>query len=632
MIRLALGGLAALLLVERMSAEEPARPIADAKLRSATAKPFQLIQKSQAVFYRKDACNSCHHQILPVMLEAAARSRGVEFDTAFADGVTAKMFSQFKDLDAIVQGQNYIDDISDGWELLAAHAAGVPPSLATSAKAQCLASAQRADGAWRTMDARPPQSHGRFTTTAVCARAVQLYLPESFKDEKQAVQARARSWLLKATPRTTEDHAYRLFGLLWTGADMEARKQAAGQLLAQQRADGGWGQLPNRNSDAYSTGEALVALHRAANLSTGAPPYQRGLRFLLKAQGADGSWRVESRLQPGIPVSPEYFSAGFPHGRRHQFLSIMGTSWGAMALMQAMTPAKKVERPALADFAPAENDEWIRIALNGSAADLKAALENGMKANARTARGTTALMFAARDPAKVKLLVQHGADVNARADSGFTALMVAARHRGNSEAVRLLLKHGARVNTVKKDKIVNNAAPLAFASFSGDVDTARALLDAGAAIEHRMLVLGMLPITPLLAATMRGDNEMAAYLIERKANPNAGDIGSPLGRAIVNNQLETVKLLLAKGADVNRADGLGLTPLHYAASVPYDEPAVVAALLAAGASRQATDKQGRTALELARTYQHTAVARALEGQALPPSDQAPGQAGTENRE
>lgn len=614
MIRLTLGGLVALFLVVCALAEEPARPIDEAVLRAATVKPFQLIQKSQAVFYRKDTCNSCHHQILPVLMESAARSRGVEFDVGFADSVMAKMFSQFKDLDAIVQGQNYIDDISDAWELLAAHAAGVPPSLATTAKAQFLASAQRADGGWRTMDARPPQSHGRFTTTAVCARAVQLYLPKSFKDERQAVLARARAWLLLATPRTTEDHAYRLFGLLWTGADMDACKKAAEQLIAQQHKDGGWGQLPSLNSDAYSTGEALVALHRAANLSITAPPYQRGLRFLLKAQEADGSWRVESRLQPGIPVSPEYFSAGFPHGRRHQFLSIMGTTWGAMALMQAMTPAKKVERPALPNFAPVESDEWIRISLSGSAADLKAALEKGMKANARTARGTTALMFAARDPAKVRLLLENGADVKARADSGFTALMVAARYRGNSEAVRLLLKQGARVNTAKKDKVVNNASPLAFASFSGDVDTARDLLNAGAAVERRMLVLGMLPLTPLLAATMRGDNEMAAYLIERKADPNAGDLGTPLGRAVVNNQLETVKLLLAKGAKVNLADALGLTPLHYAASVPYDEPAIVEALLAAGANRQATDKQGRTALELAQAYQHAAVARRLETQ------------------
>lgn len=613
MTRLAWVGLVALLAVEQSFAEQPSSSIDDATLRAATAKPVQLIQKSQAVFYRKDSCNSCHHQILPVMMDAVARARGVEFDAKFSDDVMTKMFSQFKDLDAIVQGQNYIDDIGDAWELLAAHAAGVPPNLAISAKAQLLASAQRSDGGWQTMDARPPQSHGRFTTTAVCARAVQLYLPEFLKAEKQAVLARTRLWLLKAAPRTTEDHTYRLFGLLWTGADLETRKKAAQQLVEQQCEDGGWGQSPGLKSNAYSTGEVLIALHRAANLPTSAPPYQHGLRFLLSTQEADGSWRVESRLQPGIPVSPEYFNARFPHGRRHQFLSIMGTTWGAMALMQAMAPAtKKIDRPALPDFTLAENEEWIRIALNDSAAELKAALENGMNANAKTARGTTALMFAARDPVKVKLLLERGADVNARAESGFTALMVASRYRGNSEAVRLLLKQGASANSAKDVKVVHDASALAFASFSGDVDTARALIDAGADIERRMLVLGMLPTTPLLAATMRGDNAMVAYLIERKANPNAGELGTPLGRAVVNNQLETVKLLLAKGANVNLVDSLGLTALHYAASVPYDESAIVEALLAAGANDQATDKQGRTALEMARAYQHPAVAKALQ--------------------
>jgi ankyrin repeat protein len=613
MIRLALVCLISPIMAVGAFAQEKPKPVDDAALRAAAARPFRLVQKSQEVFYKRDACNSCHHQILPVMMESMARTRGVEFDAKIADTVKAKVFSHFKDIDAIIQGPHYIDDISDAWELLAAHAAGVPPSLATSAKAQFLASAQRLDGGWRTMDARPPQSHGRFTSTAVSVRAVQLYLPEQFKDEKQAVLARARSWLAKATPRTTEDRTYQLLGLLWSEADMAAREKAARQLLEQQRADGGWAQLPDLKSDAYSTGEVLLALHQAAKLPTDAPAYQRGLRFLLKSQEADGSWRVESRLQPAIPVSPDYFNAGFPHGRRDQFLSIMGTSLGAMALMQGIAPTtKKVDPPALPDFAPAEKDEWIHITLNGTVADLKTALKNGMKANAKTARGTTALMLAARDPAKVKLLLQHGADVNARAESGFTALLVAARFRGNAEVVRLLLKQGAKVNADKNVKVINNASALVIAASSGDVDTARALIDAGANVEDRMMVLGVLPVTPLLAATLRGDNEMAAFLLKHKADPNAGDPDTPLARAIVNNQAETVKLLLAKGANVNLVDPLGMTPLHYAASVPFDEPAIVEALLAAGAKREATDKQGRTALELARAYSHAAVEKALK--------------------
>ena len=96
--------------------------------------------------------------------------------------------------------------------------------------------------------------------------------------------------------------------------------------------------MPHLSSDPYSTGEALYALHQGAGRSTDDPAYQRGLRYLLKAQHADGSWRMESRLDSSLPVSPDYFNAGFPDGSRHQFISIMATEWAALAVLQAVAP------------------------------------------------------------------------------------------------------------------------------------------------------------------------------------------------------------------------------------------------------------------------------------------------------
>ena len=147
-----------------------------------------------------------------------------------------RTFSYLKDLDAIIQGYDYIDEVDEGWKLVAAHAAGIPPSLSTSASAQFLASAQRPDGSWYTMDARPPQSHSRFTTTAICARAVQLYLPGPFEDQKKAILRRACDWFLGAVPRTTEDRAFHLLGLLWTGADKDAREKGGAEASGRARA------------------------------------------------------------------------------------------------------------------------------------------------------------------------------------------------------------------------------------------------------------------------------------------------------------------------------------------------------------------------------------------------------------
>ena len=72
-------------------------------------------------------------------------------------------------------------------------------------------------------------------------------------------------------------------------------------LLAQQRPDGGWGQLPSLQSDAYATGQSLVALKEAGGLSATDPAYKRGIAFLLKTQLEDGSWYVRSRAIPFQP-------------------------------------------------------------------------------------------------------------------------------------------------------------------------------------------------------------------------------------------------------------------------------------------------------------------------------------------
>lgn len=616
MIRFAVKCCASLVLVASAGAQEALKPIEETTLREAASKSVALIQKSQQVTIKKETCFSCHHLVLPNLMFAQAREKGVAFDAEIFRDVFTKSFAEFVDLDATVQGHGLATDIDSGWVLTTAHAVGVPANLSTSAIAQHIATAQQPDGGWRMFDGRPPQSSSDITSTAVIARGIGLYLPEQFQDEKDARMRRARDWLLKSKPVTTEERTYQLFGLLWTGADEGVRKNAAKQLLAEQRKDGGWSQLPHLDSDAYSTGEVLSALHQAVGLATSGPVYQRGLRFLLDTQKADGSWLVTSRLHPPAPISPPYFQTGFPHGR-NQFISIMGTEWATTALLHALPP-KKVDKPKavdVPDLAPAEKDDWIRVALSGSVADLKKALDDGMKPNAKTRKGTTALMFAARDPAKVKLLLDRGADADGRAESAYSAIMVASRYHGNAEVVRLLLKHGAKVNPPKDVKVMNSASAIFFASASGDMELARVLIDAGARVEDQMKLFGISWVSPLLMATARDDAAMVECLIEKGADPNSedGDKITPLGWAAIYNRAPAAKVLIAKGAKVNHVDKLGMTPLLYAASIDYGDTAVVEALLAAGADPKAKDEKGRTALDLARAYRHAAIATVLAG-------------------
>jgi ankyrin repeat protein len=587
--------------------QKKSSPIGETELRDASTKAIRLIQRSQTDWSKKETCSSCHHQLLPEIPFKLARERGLRLDESAARESTVAAFSFLKDFDGLVQGYDYIDVFFDGLTLVAAQNAGIRPNLSTAASAQFIASRQRPDGSWYTIDGRPPQAHSLFATTAICIKALQDYLPEALRIEKENRVRRARGWLLKAHPQTIEDRVFQLFGLYWTGADLGLRKRLAQQLLAQQQKDGGWSQLQGLASDAYSTGEVLVALQQAAELSTGSSAYQQGLQFLLKTQEADGSWHVNSRLHPPAPVSPPYFETGFPY-KHDQFISIMGTSWAAAALLQAIPAQAKgtMQQTAPASIEPDEKSVWAQVALSGSVADLKRLLDGGLKPDTRTAEGTTALMLAARDLEKVKLLIERGADINARAATGFTPLMIASRFTGNVEVVRLLLKKGAQPNAGTGVEVRNDTSALFLAVTAGDVQIVKALLDAGAKLNSPMKLIGRIPITPLFYASVGGDAAMVEELIRRGSNPNEvdGDGISALGWATINNHANVAQVLLAHGAEVNHLDNFAMTPLLYAASIDFGNTTVMEKLMAAGANLKLMNKQGQTAIDLTKNYHY----------------------------
>ena len=72
-------------------------------------------------------------------------------------------------------------------------------------------------------------------------------------------------------------------------------KQSAQALMAMQRPDGGWSQLPETESDAYATGQVLFALATAGQVASTDPVYRKGVDYLLRTQAADGTWHVKSR-------------------------------------------------------------------------------------------------------------------------------------------------------------------------------------------------------------------------------------------------------------------------------------------------------------------------------------------------
>lgn len=582
------------------------------RIRSAADHAVAIVQLGSTGFSKLMQCFSCHDHALPMLTLRAARERGVAVDEAAASQMAAKGFlfsPDLSSLDRAVQEPMIIDPApSEGWALIAAHAVGVKPNLVTAAYARRIANWQRPEGYWATGDVRPPQSYSFFTATALALRAMHLYMPAGLDKETQQRSARAIRWLLTAEPHSTEDFTFRLNGLHWAGATAADCRRAAHDLLALQRTSGGWAQLPHMEPDAYSTGEALVALHEAGGVAITDPPWQKGLHYLLSTQQVDGSWHVHTRQLSPAAVSPSYFESGFPYGH-DQYISTAATCWAAMALMltfpKAVNPPAPQAPPILS---PTGLKPWMETALFGTAAELKAKLDAGLDPNSQTLEGTTLLMMAEPDADKVKLLIDRGADVRAKAKSGFTALMVGTTYFGTSPSVKLLLEHGAEANP--GNGVTFDASPVFLAALAGDRDNIALLLAKGADPNRKMNLIGMFPTSPLFAAVGFGDPAVIQALLKGGANVHEKDSDSmtALHWAVVAHHPEPVEALLAGGADVNAVDRFGYTPLQYAATIDFGDSATATVLLKAGADPNIKDKEGKTALAHAQDYPYISAA------------------------
>ena len=76
------------------------------------------------------------------------------------------------------------------------------------------------------------------------------------------------------------------------------------------------------------------------------------------------------------------------------------------------------------------------------------------------------------------------------------------------------------------------------------------------------------------------------------------------------NRTDVIRLLLQKGADVNKRDRFGDTPVHYAAWENSTE--AIATLIEHGASINITNKRGDKPIDYARRYGREAAVRMLE--------------------
>ena len=202
-----------------------------------------------------------------------------------------------------------------------------------------------------------------------------------------------------------------------------------------------------------------------------------------------------------------------------------------------------------------------------------------------------------------RLVIKHPEQVNARGGCNLLPLP-AALYNGHLHVADLLYQHGTVVDV--QGSFYNNT-PLHAASFHGQVDIMRWLLDRGADANAQSDYL----FTPLLQAahsmhleavqvlldhsadinSQSRDGEtplywvfssccskekfadMARKLLEHGADPNICTIDhrTPLHNASSYGLLEAARLLLSHGAKVDEKNGEGITPFQMAASNGHEE-------------------------------------------------------------
>jgi len=200
-----------------------------------------------------------------------------------------------------------------------------------------------------------------------------------------------------------------------------------------------------------------------------------------------------------------------------------------------------------ASAAGSSDSRLLEAARNQDAKTVRSLLSQKADVNARSSDGSTALLWLAHwnDVATADLLLKAGADANTANDFHMTPLSQACTN-ASAEFVRLLLKSGANPNTA----IATGETPLMTCARTGNVDAVRLLIEYGAAVNAKEPSQNQ---TALMWAAAEGHSDMVSALIaahaDLKAHSKEGFTAIHFATRV--GDLESVKLLLAAGVDVN---------------------------------------------------------------------------------
>ena len=313
------------------AASSDASSHAPGDMRTAIERSIALLQKSDVQFVKSTGCISCHHDVLPQMLVEMARGRHIAVDQEIAERQFNAVVSYLDDRrDRALQGLEIAggpDTLSYLLADLDAH--GYAPTETTDAWARYLAMLQLPDGRWRVTVHRPPIESSDIEVTAMSLRAL-CGTRRRRSAPNTTVACRARRRVARDRPRPHERRSRRsgCSASRGPGAPRAPIADAVRELRAAQRPTAAGRRSTRCDSDAYATGQALVALQIAGGVPATDAAYQRGVAYLRKTQHARRIVAGESARRRAAAAVRQRLPGG-----RDQWISAAGTSWAAMAMV-----------------------------------------------------------------------------------------------------------------------------------------------------------------------------------------------------------------------------------------------------------------------------------------------------------
>jgi ankyrin repeat protein len=221
-------------------------------------------------------------------------------------------------------------------------------------------------------------------------------------------------------------------------------------------------------------------------------------------------------------------------------------------------------------------------------------------------------------------LLHHGANPNLGSRATETLPLQQAIQAGQPTLVRLLLAHGATVQTriphaLRMPMNHLDDTLLHVAAQGGRLDIVTLLVDAGA----RMDATNRAGLTPMEHAIAGDHVEVTAFFLNAGADlEHRGRIGTtPLHLAALEGSVQTVGLLLQRGARVNTRTRNGSTPLH--AAVARGHADIARLLVAHGADVHAAGQRGESPLDIAHRMGNAELLAILQPATTPTTPMVP---------